>query len=172
MDINLELSRKPNFMGMYLNQTTKVRVHNVLLEGIEVITKSNDNRLGFIPNHYLKTDSKRLEYGNALYVIYVGEEENYLIFAEEEIIHNNPPQDILEYNRRWKYKQTLVKEYQSKVRDHFHNLFSNPSKESLIELENILSNNDPVDVANTISQVAFTYTSDLGFINMVHSSIK
>lgn len=69
---------------------------------------------------------------------------------------------------RWKDSQKLINEERRKIINHFKNVFySNPSRESLLELEELLSNNDAIDVANAISQVAISFEPDLAFVKMV-----
>lgn len=76
------LSNKPDETGFYINQTTKVRVHKLTKEGVEVTTRSKVNKLGFIPYSNL-TSTANLYDGKGLYVYYLGYNESYLYFAEE-----------------------------------------------------------------------------------------
>ncbi len=163
------LPEKIDSPGFYMYQTTKVRVSSFLDEGIEVSTRSYDKRWGFIPYCYLNRTN--LYVGKSVYVIYLGQDENNILFGEEGTFHEKPAQDILEYNKLWIHEQKILEKYKRKVISNFNNIYVDANERSIELLKELLINYEPMDVANAISKVACSYTADLGFINMVKDSL-
>ncbi|MYL47641.1 hypothetical protein GLV94_18535 [Virgibacillus halodenitrificans] len=82
--MDIRFSDNPDSTGFFINQSTKVRVHTFTDEGVEVTTKSQDSRLGFIPYLNLTTERNQLTKGDSLYVVYLGSNSKNLYFAEED----------------------------------------------------------------------------------------
>lgn len=78
------LSDEPDMTGLFINQTTKVRVQKITEDGIEVITRANEEKLGFIPYCNLTTNREQLFKEKSLYVRYLGYNERFLLFTEED----------------------------------------------------------------------------------------
>ncbi|KOP78918.1 hypothetical protein AMS59_07650 [Lysinibacillus sp. FJAT-14745] len=86
---NIKLLKMPaeiaDSCGLYRGQTTKVRVISINSDGIEVINRSKNNRVGFIKNDFLKTRKEDMQILSSLYVYYLGEDDEYLHFCEDVI---------------------------------------------------------------------------------------
>ncbi|MFJ7971724.1 hypothetical protein [Psychrobacillus sp. NPDC096389] len=78
------LSDEPDMTGLFINQNTRVRVHKITEDGIEVIIRSNEDKLGFIPYCNLTTNKEQLFKEKKLYVRYLGYNERYLLLTEED----------------------------------------------------------------------------------------
>lgn len=77
------LSDEPDMTGLFINQTTKIRVQTITKKGIEVISHAKGDKLGFIPYCNLVTNRSQLFIEKSLYVRYLGYNERFLLFTEE-----------------------------------------------------------------------------------------
>lgn len=71
-----------------LYQTTKVRIYQILEDGVEV--KTSSNKLGFIPFCNLVENKYGLKIDQSLYVIFLGKDKDYLYFAEDSLFNPTP----------------------------------------------------------------------------------
>lgn len=79
--MNPSFSKNPDISKVNIFDNTKVRVRYTLENGI-VVTHYRDNTLGFISNKHLKTSKDLMYAGKSLYVVYLGQGDRYLYFAE------------------------------------------------------------------------------------------
>src|SRR5690606_4473934 len=87
-------------IGFFQYQTTKVRVLFIEEEGLIVLNRSKNHRLGIIPYCFLNTKNEEIREGRSLYVQYMGESmDGFLLFAEEEAVQT--PADYERYYKEW-----------------------------------------------------------------------
>lgn len=101
--IDVELfarSLEPDESVFFQYQTTKVRVLFIEEEGLIVLNRSKNHRLGIIPYCFLNTKNEEIREGRSLYVQYMGESmDGFLLFAEEEAVQT--PADYERYYKEW-----------------------------------------------------------------------
>lgn len=85
--MNLPFSKSPDILGVNIFENTKVRVSYSIEDGI-IVTHYRDNNFGFIPYKYLKTSKDLMYKGKELYVVYLGQSDRYLRFAEGDSLED------------------------------------------------------------------------------------
>lgn len=156
------------FDSFFTYQTAKVRVVDILKNGVEVTTRLNDRKLGFIPSCYL--DSTNLYDGKSLYVTYLMQDSNYFYFAEDTITIEKIPDDIMQHNNAWLIEQEFKRAFE--IFDLYNDLFPYASSKSRTILWDVFSEYDSQKINDEMLKLNNYYTKDLEYILILKSNLE